>query len=381
MKNRKFIVVAVVSALLVGVISAIVLSNRGGRESEFVIGGAFALTGDAADWGQDERQGVELAIREWREKYPERAIKFIVEDAPATDVSASVTAFRTLVDLRNARVVIGPTWDDAAAAIAPLADREGVVVVAPDASSGIERDQDYKYFFSVFTPERSEMHRLVQFLREQGASRVATVYNQDPFSRQWRDAFTSVANKEGIDVVEEFPIADPETQDFRTQIERLKALEIDAVYVEFTTQDSKGPFMRQAKELGLETLIVSSSTSETESLLRNYGEYLEGLTYAYPRTTPSMKAFLARFEEAFGTPPRSPAAPYAYDAARLVLSVLNAGHDEPSKIRTALLAIRSFDGVTATGLHFGDTGRVQWPSESFVIKRVQSGQPQVLAKP
>ncbi len=94
-----------------------------------------------------------------------------------------------------------------------------------------------------------------------------------------------------------------------------------------------------------------------------------------------MEGFLEKFEEAFRTRPSSPAAPYAYDAARLVLSVLDAGHVEPAEIRTALLAIRSFDGVTATGLHFSDTGRVQWPSESFVIKQVQAGQPQRLAEP
>lgn len=379
MKSRKIALIAVAAALLIGVL-AIVLHNRDGS-AEMVIGGAFALTGDAADWGQDERRGVELAVQDWREENPGRKIKLAVEDAPATDVSASVTAFRTLVDLRGAKVVIGPTWDDAAAAIAPLADRERVVVVAPDASSGIERERDYGFFFSVFTPEQIELRRLVQFLRAKGASKVATVYNQDPFSRQWRDAFANAAAEQRLNIVEEFPVGDPETQDFRTQIERLKRLDIDAVYVEFTTQDTKGPFMRQARELGLQTLIVSSSTSETESLLRNYGEYLEGLTYAYPRTTPSMGAFLAKFQKAFGTRPRSPAAPYAYDATRLVLSVIAAGHQEPSEIKSALLAIRSYDGVTATGLRFGETGRVQWPSESFIIKRVSSGQPEPIAEP
>lgn len=350
------------------------------RQQAITLGGLFALTGDAAGWGTDERRGVELALDECQSPEEEFTVDFVVEDAPATDVTTSVNSLRALIDLHGAEFVIGPTWDDVAAAVAPIADREQVLVLAPDASSGVESDEDYDYFFSIFTPEGSEMRALVDYLQKEGVARVATVYNQDPFSQQWRGSFVDVALDNGFTVVEEFPIADPETQDFRTQIERLKRTNADAVYVEFTTQETKGPFLRQAKELNLKIPVVSSSTTETDSLFQNYGQYLDGLVYAYPSTTDQMEAFLKRYEDRYETQANSPAAPYAFDAACVLLHVLREGHREPSEVRNALIRMEGFDGVTAQGLTFNEGGRVVWPSEAFVIKRVQGGDPEIVKR-
>lgn len=374
---RKKVWLGLVLMAIVVAIGLLILVWRTGTRGEkaTVVGALFALTGDGADWGTTEAKAVRMAIQEANDAGGIQGMKIelIVEDGPAEKVNDSVTAFRKLVDINKVRVVVGPTWDDVAAALAPLADQSKVVVISPDASSGIEAKKDFAFFFSVYTPEYSEMASLVSYLKSKGAKKVSTVYNQDPFSQQWRDAFVAEAKRAGFDIASEFPISDPDAKDFRTQITRLKGLRPEAVYVEFTSQDTKGPFMRQAKELGLSTVLVSSSTSQTESTLEKYGRYIEGLIYAFPRGTQKQKEFLEKYKSKYGEAPKAPAAPYAYDAANMLIKVLRDGAGTSEEIRTALLSLKDFQGASAERISFNEKGRVQWRAEEFVIKTVKEG--------
>jgi branched-chain amino acid transport system substrate-binding protein len=376
LNTKRHIAAFIGFVVLVLIVLAIYFTQRKPLEPSAIrIGGLFALTGDGADWGTTEEKAVRMAIQEANDGGGIRGkkIDLTVEDAPAEKVNDSVTAFRKLVDVYKVPAILGPTWDDVAAALAPLADQNKVVVSAPDASSGIEAKKDFLFFFPVFTPEFSEMASLVKYLKSKGATKVSIVYNQDPFSQQWRDAFVTESKRTNLAIISEFPISDPDAKDFRTQIVKLKELRPDAVYVEFTSQDTKGPFMRQAKELGLKTVLVSSSTSQTESTLEKYGKYIEGLIYAFPRETPRKKEFQEKFKAKFGESPKAPAAPYAYDAANMLIKVLRDGARTGDEIRTALLAIKDFQGVSAEHISFNEKGRVQWPAEEFVIKTVKDG--------
>jgi branched-chain amino acid transport system substrate-binding protein len=300
-------------------------------------------------------------------------LELIIEDGPAEKVNESVTAFRKLVDVNKVRVILGPTWDDVAAALAPLADQTKTVVIAPDASSGVEAKKDFSFFFSVYLPEDSEMASLASYLSSKGVKKVGTVYNQDPFSQQFRDAFVTEAKRARLEVISEFPISDPDAKDFRTQITRLKESKPDAIYVDFTSQDTKGPFMRQTKELGLQAMVVSSSTSQTESTLERFGTFLEGLTYAFPKETQRQQDFFARYQAKYGEGPRAPAAQYAYDAANMLIKVLKDGARTSEEIRKGLLSLKDYRGVSAERISFNEKGRVQWPTEGYIIKTVKDG--------
>jgi len=364
-----------VTALVVLSLSGILSCNRSIEPETHKIGGLFALTGVGADFGTTELNAVQMAIQEANDRggIQGKNIELIVEDAPAENVNESVTAFKKLVDVDKVSIVIGPTWDDVGAAIAPLADQNQLVVFAPDASSGLEAKQDFPFFFSGYPLEDSEMASLASYLKSKGVRTVATVYNQDPFSEQFRSTFVREAKRAGLEVVSEFAISDPDAKDFRTQITRLKGSPPDAVYVEFTSQDTKGPFMRQAKELGLETIFVSSGSSETQSLLDSYGTFVEGLTYAFPRSTQRQKEFFERYQAVYGEIPRAITAPHAYDSMNMLIKVLRDGARSGEEIRRALLAIEDYPGVSSEHISFDEKGRVQWPPEGYVIKTVKDG--------
>jgi branched-chain amino acid transport system substrate-binding protein len=362
--------------LIITAIGACLTLNCGPGSEKIKIGCIFALTGDGADWGQDEAEATRLAIEEVNKEggINGQIIELVLEDGPAEVVNSGVSAFQKLVNVHKVPAILGPTWDDVAAALAPLADRNKVVILAPDASSGIEKEKRYDYFFSVFAPEKSEMEKLVKFLKDQGVQKVATVYNLDPFSQQWRDTFKKAAEDENLQIILDLAVSDPEAKDFRTQIARLKQENVDAIYIEFTSQDTKGPFMRQAKELKLGSIIVSSHTSDTQSLLDSYGEYLDGLYIVSTKKTEATEELLERFQEKFGHSPRSPAVPYAYDAAKILIEILSQGARTGEEIKNGLYQLKDFAGVTAPSISIDESGRVEWPAEVYDIKVAKSGQ-------
>lgn len=358
-------------AVAAGVFGALCCTGSG----DIKVGGLFALTGEAADWGQDEAEATRLAVDDANRTggVHGKKVVLVLEDGPNEEVNASVTAFRKLVDVHKVPIVLGPTWDVVAAAVAPIAEDKRVVILASDVSSGVEKEKSFAYSYSLFAPEKSEMVRLVEFLKSRGAKKVATVYNLDPFSQQWRDAFAEAAQEAGLEVSAEFPVSDPEAKDFRTQITRLKTSGVDAVYVDFTAQDTKGPFMRQAGELGLGMLVVSSSPTETQSLLDNYGQYMEGLYIAAPTQTEESKKLLERFEAKYGHPARSPAVPYAYDAAMILVEVLKQGARTGPEIKKALDQLKDYKGVSAPSIAFNERGRAVWSAEAYELKVVRGG--------
>ncbi|MGO8868959.1 MAG: ABC transporter substrate-binding protein [Alphaproteobacteria bacterium] len=366
---------AMIPVIIAAGLTFIAFSSPSRSASSLELAVVTALTGDGADWGQTELNAVKLAIMDAEAAHvvEKGVVHLETENAPAEDVGAAVTAYRRAVATGAPYAVIGPTWDDAAAAIAPISTDLKTVTIAPDASSAVQKGHVYPFYFSMFSPEAPEMAVLAGYLARTGAKRAAIVFNQDPFSQQFHDAFAAAAKKAGLAIIGEFPIADPDARDFRGIIARLQALKPDVVYIEMTSTGAKGPFMRQAHDQGLKARVVSSSTTDTASLLKEYGDALDGLTFAAPIETPARRALAARYQKAFGAPPTAPSAPSAYDAARILITAFRAGVAPGEPLKDYLLGLTHIDGISAKGMRFTPEGRITWPEEAYEIRQIQAG--------
>lgn len=326
-----------------------------------------ALSGDGADWGVSELNGARMAL----EDFALDDVEIVFENASAADVGSAVAAFRRTISRHQPYAVIGPTWDDAGAAIAPVADELEVVTITPDGSSGIEDKNDYQYFFSTFSPEGSEMSALCRHMAMKGLRSLAVVFNQDPFSSYYKNTVTSECEQEGLRSVE-YPIANAEARDFRAILRQIKASEADAIYVETTTQAAKGPFMKQYLDLDLTMGVYSSSTTDTESLLRDYGPEMEGVVFARSRVTKREAEIRAQYENRFGAP-KAPSYLYAYDAMSVLLGGIVNGVARVD-VRNHILE-NTHAAVSSAALTFDKTGRVVWPESKYEIVAILNSKP------
>ena len=352
-----------------------ITQKRKSTDETIKIGAIFALSGDAAAWGEDELKATQLAINEANAEggINGKKIELIVEDAPGTEkFDQAITTYRKLVEVNKVRAVIGPTWDDAAQAVAPVTDQEKVILISPDVTTSVEKDKDFKYFFTAWTPVASEMERLAEYVKERGWAKIAVVNNADLFSATVAGAFTDQAKNLGLTIYQT-AIPNTGTKDFRAYITKLKSRDVDAVYAEFDNSASKCPFLKQAHELGLKKPFISTSSTQAQDILNQCANLLEGVHYAYQKQGDKYTTLLAKYKAKYNQDPATPAVANAYDTTEMLISLMREGKLSADELRDGLLHISHYSGATGEGLGFDAKGALTMPQSSFIIKTVRSG--------
>src|SRR4051812_42974392 len=103
--NKKTIWAVVIIIVIIAVIAGLKPNKKPQISERMTIGIAAALTGDAAEWGEAEKNGINLALKENSD------LDAVFEDTKSSS-QGSVTAVQKLVNFDNLTNVIGPTWLD-----------------------------------------------------------------------------------------------------------------------------------------------------------------------------------------------------------------------------------------------------------------------------
>jgi len=326
------------------------------------IGAVFHLTGAGAFWGIGEQNGTQMAIDEVNMSggINGKKISLILEDG-ATDFTKTANSIQKLINVDGTKAIIGPTWFGQAAS--PLAKQFKAIIISP--SAGVVPESN-KYFFDVWPTEKQEVMPVVRYMQEKGVKNVAIIYSQNDFSQSVRNNFIEQAKILGINVIKEFSV-NPNESDFKTIILQLKNLKIDAVYGTFAFYPSQGAYSKQAKELGLNLALYSSSGTEIPDLVKSYPE-VEGTIYGYIAMGPKEANFYSKYQTKFNSFP-SPSASYAYDATNLIIEAIKAGNETPEQISSYLMGVK-YSGV-ANDISFDSNGRIA--NKTFIIKTVKDG--------
>ncbi len=342
------------------------------KQETLTIGGLFALTDYGSSWGVPAYHAAQMAVDEANAKggIDDKQIKLIAEDT-RTDPTTAISGFQKLTDINQVQVIIGPTWDQSASAIAPLADKAQVLVVAADATGSVEDKEDFPYFFSLWYPETPRVQVLQDFAKKRGMTRFVVVYNLNIFSQYIKDKFVEESSKSGVKIVAEFPITGDEERDFRSILLKMKGLDIDAVFTVFTVDENMIPFLNQANEFGLNKTVFSGAETETEELAKAYSasptHVFKG---AVGREDASFKtAYKAKYTEE----PREGTA-NAYDATKLVIAAFKSGARTGPEIRRFLMNVKNFPSAAFGTLNFDEKGAVKTEEPGvFVVKTAKDG--------
>lgn len=345
------------------------------QEQAYKLGALLSLTGEGAYFGEGEREAVQMAVEEANAQggIGGTDIELIVEDIGTLDTQKAMNALLKLKNIYKVYAVVGPTWDMPALAL--RAEEEKVVLVSPDNTESVEKEQNLDYFFSTFHPQRSELTALAVFAREQEFNTIAIVKDIDIFSNTVASLFREEAEKRGLQIIDEIAIYPEAQSDYRTVLAKLKQSPFDAVLETFADEAPRGPLIKQKIELGLEVPILGTSAVETQGLLDNYGKYIKNNTlfYAFPRVTEEQRAFYERFEKEYGRKPSGPAAPNAYDAAGVLIEAWKRGARDAEGVKTILGSLE-FKSATFGTLTFDDKGFVSLESADMLIKTVRDGE-------
>lgn len=282
------------------------------------VGAALSLTGDAGSYGESQQKGLELAAEQLNAKGGVE-YELTVED-DETDPRQGIAVFEQLTAEDGASVIIGPTLSTGAFQAQPIAQEEGVPVLAiSNTVDGITAQGDY-IFRDSLTESQVIPQTVAAAKAEYGLEKVVVMYaNDDALAEAGGEVFAGALDAEGIEVADTLTFSVADT-DFRALLTEAKAADPDALVVS-SLIESAIPLVTQARELGIDVPIVGGNGFNNPKLMADAGDAAEGVVVGAAWNSgaenPENTAFLADFEEMHGGQPDQFAA-QAYTGLMLI---------------------------------------------------------------
>lgn len=310
------------------------------------VGAALSLTGAAASYGESQQKGLELAAEQLTAKGGVEYELTIEDDQ--TDPRQGIAVFEQFTADGGASVIIGPTLSNGGFQAQPIAQEEGVPVLAiSNTADGITEQGDY-----IFRDSLTEAQVIPQTIAKAkevyGAERAVVMYsNDDAFTEAGYEVFADALDAEGIEVADTLTFSVADT-DLRALLTEAKAADADLLVVSALIEAAI-PLVTQARELGIDVPIVGGNGFNNPKLMADAGDAAEGVVvgaaWNSASDNPENTTFLADFEEKYGTPPDQFAA-QAYTGLMLIdTAVRSACSGERDAIKEGLGTIESVPTV------------------------------------
>ena len=282
----------------------------------------LGLTGDANEFGSIEREGIVLAVEEWNASHESRHAELIVEDTQS-DSAKLVSAYRKMVEIDKADVIIGPTWLDTFQAVVPLALRSKTLLVTPSADAEVLKlsKEDTNYILTTYFRSRTEIEALLKDAKDRGLIKWSALYEEEPFFIYVRGMLYDLAPKYGIELVDEVTLHSNSIDLFGVAT-RLKKSAPQVVFVGTSSQSEIIQLAKAQQQLLSGTLLYGIQDFDGHLKNREISSLIKNLRYSHPVIQD--QNFKSRFVKRWGHPPVLTAS-NAFDAAKFILSAYESG--------------------------------------------------------
>jgi branched-chain amino acid transport system substrate-binding protein len=358
-------------ALLVfglGISSAFALEDEWGvitipKDKPIHLGFSAALTGDYANLGLDEQNGVQLALEDNNFEVLDFKVELLVEDdqcegSPAMAIAEKFSADPLFVG------IIGHMCSPSSIPASKTFEKNGYIMISPSSTAaeytarGMENV--FRTCFNDAVQGKVAARYAVNVLKLKTAAVLhdKSSYGQ-PIAENFKETFEELGGK-----VLTFEGVTRGDKDYRPILTKIKPMKPQAVY--FGGMAAEGALVaRQMRDVGIKKALYLSDDGcySVPDFIEGAGDASEGayITFASPAGA-ELEAWSKRFEERFGNPPVV-FAPQSYDAANaLLLAIEKVGQvqdDGSLQIGKKALAdaVRSLEFKGATGtVGFTETG-------------------------
>lgn len=320
-------------------------------------------TGDLAKYGKTSRAAVELAAEEINDNPAATfRIQCIFED-DGLSAEKGLSAARKLIDTDKVPILIGPLASTITRAVAPVAQKAGVVLLSPGSSAPGITDAGSLIFRNCLSDEY-EGNAMATFARDHlRLKKVAVYYINNDFGVGLSKVFQEEFKKSGeVVLTESFSQG---ARDHRAALTKLKAANPEAVYL--VGYDEMISVFRQAKELAFTTQWLGTTFLNDQSLVDKTGNDADNAVLAAwvfdPKSkTPRIKAFSESIRKQTGGLEPDVYCANSYDAIYLIAEAVRLRGPLPDQVRQGLMAVKEFEGVT---------GKTTFTTNREVMKEIE----------
>ncbi|NLJ58678.1 MAG: ABC transporter substrate-binding protein [Tissierellia bacterium] len=353
-------------------------SSATADEDVIKIGVFEPLTGMNGGGGLQELGGIEYANK----IYPEvlgKKIELFVHDNKS-DQGEATTVVTRLVEQDKVVAIIGSYGSAVSIAAGDIIRNAQIPTMAASATNPMVTQGNDFYFRACFLdPFQGEV--MANYAIEQGAKTAAVIMqNGDDYSvglgNFFINAFKELTGDDNSIVdISEFQLNEA---DFNAILTNIKAKNPDVIFAP-SAATTAPLIIKQARDLGVESLIMGGDTWENPAVIDVAGADAEGIVLSTffdendPATEEARRFVEGYKEELAGSEPIIPAvAALGYDAYILLRDAIErAGSTDGVAIRDALRETKDFEGVTGI-INFTEEGDAD--KNIAVIKTVENGQ-------
>ena len=343
-----------------------ITTDNAADEGPIKIGASLPLTGEAAAYGEAVHGGVELAVKEYNDRggINGREIQLIIEDDQCNQTGSTV--FNKLVNVDKVHAIIGPLCSAAAGPGIPIAQNASVPTILVGSSAPALTSVG-DYIFRVYPSDALQGKVAAEFIyNELGKETVGVVYVKNDWGQGIRDVFIKRFEELGGTIVIEESVLQ-ESIDLRTELSKVKAENPEALYFPVYVQNAVAG-LKQVKELNISVPVVAGDVLADESIFSL--PEAEGVMYIQGKSE-NPEDFQAKVKELTGDEPNS-ITPYFYDAANVLLSVIEDVGTNPEDIKRGLQEFSTDTSIAVPRISFDEVGDLE--GAEVAIKLVRDGQ-------
>jgi len=359
---------AIIRTAAIGFLASAALVGTAFAQEEadetLTVGVMVTLSGPAAVLGQQARDGFLLALEDMGGELGGVKTEIItVDDELKPDVAANKA--RELVERDDADFVVGPIFSNIMQAIAKPVTDGGAFLISPNAGPSNLAGADCDKNLFVVSYQNDQNHEVLgKYAQDQGYSRV---FLMAPNYQAGKDSLAGFKRSYEGEVVNEI-YTQLGQLDFSAELAQIAAAQPDAVFT-FMPGGMGVNLVKQYRQAGLDQIPFLSAFTVDETTLPAQQDaalgFFGGSNWAPDMDNEASKAFVAAYEEKYGSVPGSYAM-HGYDAAKLIdAAVKKAGLGDQDALRQAL---ESADFQSLRGdFEFGPN---HYPVQDFYLVKV-----------
>lgn len=335
----------------VAILAPFLIATSSSANAEIKVGVFGPMTGDAAAFGQAERQGVDLAIKLKNKAggvLGQKIEAIYGDDAGKPEQAVSVAKRLTTRD--GVLILLGSISSPASLAVTQVALEQQTPQIVVGSTAQKITTQGNPWVFRSAVPDTKFVADLADFIHERfpDKKKIGFIYVNDDFGKGGVDAFKTRAKTYGMEFVAEEKYTRGDI-DFTSQLSRINAAGAD-ILIDWSRYAESSLIQKQFKQMGLKMIRFGGDGQALPKFRELSGDAANGMYYAthFSMATignlPAAQSFAKEFRAAYSRDPDFISAE-AYDAmTATILAIEKAGKADRTAIRDALRHVE-FDGT------------------------------------
>ena len=350
------------------ILSLLILLGCGHKNNkvEIKIGVLLPLTGNLATYGTSAKEGIDIAVSSINDTSKIKIATYF-EDTRGIPKDAVNAYLKLKSSIDNLVAILGPQTSSEVLSIAPICEKDKMVLLSHAASSPqITNAGDY--IFRNVPSDYYEAVVLADYIIDSTEYRdLAVLYVNDDYGNGVVSKFSDELIKKGGKIVTSISYNTNST-DFKTQLTKIKSYKPQAIYI--IGFKELGHIVKQTKELNINVQIYSNALFEDPDNLKIAGSSANNVIFTTfyfdtESNEPRIKDFVKNYKAKYNKIPDGFAAT-AYDAVFLLYEA--AKNDTNSEqVKNELIKIKDFPGLLGK-LTFDSNGDVTLPIQLKTVK-------------